>query len=151
MGLVPLKRTEIDQKRETFRMQLRKLRGEPRKKVHCECGFSKDEGEMVCWNSLVSKRSLLPDHRMRQLQCDCCNAWQHYHCYGFTVELPRPGEAHFCYHCLLEGTDEFSLAKLRRLARFRRALWILYNEATGSLSQPAFGKLLRQSSLGFPL
>ena len=85
---------------------------------------------------------------MWQLQCDCCNTWQHYHCYGFAVELPRQGEAHFCYQCLLEGTDEVSLAKLRWLAQFRRALWILYHEDSGSLSQPAFGKLLRRSPFG---
>lgn len=90
----------------------------------------------------------LADNTIWQLQCDCCCTWQHYHCYGFTVEVPRPGDEHFCYNCLLAETDEFSLAKLRRLARFRRALWILYNEGTGSLSQSAFAKLLRRSSLG---
>lgn len=47
MGLVPLKRKELEKKRESVRYQGVALRSRRKKKVHCECGFDEDEGDMV--------------------------------------------------------------------------------------------------------
>ena len=76
------------------------------------------------------------------MQCKCCDTWQHYHCYGFLTNAPS--EEHFCYQCLLEESNEASLNDLRRLAQFRRALFILYEKEPHS--QNAFMKLLGRSA-----
>lgn len=47
MRLVPLKKMEIDKKRESVRYLLRNSKTRIRKSVRCECGFDQDEGEMV--------------------------------------------------------------------------------------------------------
>lgn len=76
------------------------------------------------------------------MQCQCCDAKQHSHCYGFALEEPR--EPHFCYQCLVPESDRFRLEKLKSLARFRRALWIVYTEGYPQL-ETAFAQRLRPS------
>lgn len=81
---------------------------------------------------------------MLQIQCRCCDARQHAHCYGFALEEPR--EPHFCYQCLVPNNDRSRLGKLKSLARFRRALWIAYKEGYPQ-SETAFAQALRLSCL----
>ena len=50
---------------------------------------------------------------------------QHLHCYGFIVH--QPGDEHYCYQCLLEDSEQERLVEMKELARFRRALWMLYD------------------------
>ena len=82
------------------------------------------------------------------MQCDCCGTWQHYHCYGFLHE--HPGKNHFCYQCLFEDVDKPRLEDLKRLAQFRRALFVLYEEKPRSQSalMKILGESIRQSVLG---
>lgn len=79
------------------------------------------------------------------MQCDCCDMWQHYHCYGFF--LGAPGKDHYCYQCLLEDSEKQRLDDLRRLAQFRRALFILYEKEPHS--QRALMELLGMPTSGF--
>lgn len=60
------------------------------------------------------------------MQCACCGTWQHFHCYGFIIDLPR--EQHYCYQCLLEDSPRDRLSDMEQLAYFRRALWIIYDQ-----------------------
>ncbi|KAL6717506.1 hypothetical protein ACLMJK_005421 [Lecanora helva] len=86
--------------------------------VRCQCGHPEEEGAMM--------------------QCECCDTWQHQHCYGYLHQ--SPGKEHFCYQCLLEDRDESRLDDLKRLAQVRRTLFILYEKEPPS--QTAFMRLL---------
>ena len=42
--------------------------------------------------------------------------------------MDLPGDEHYCYQCLLEDSEQERLVEMRELARFRRALWMLYDD-----------------------
>ena len=80
------------------------------------------------------------------MQCGCCHMLQHAHCYGFLSTAPR--DEHFCYQCLLEDSDKPRLEDLRRLAQFRRVLFVLHKE--NPHSQSALAKTLGNATTERP-
>jgi len=71
--------------------------------VLCQCGYNKDEGDMV--------------------ECTYCNTWQHLHCYGYTgASDPRLPDDHICYQCLMGDEEQATLTKLQALALKRRGM-----------------------------
>ncbi len=73
MRLVPLKRMEINKKKESFVGQKGKSKARIRPKIHCECGYDKDEGEMVYCKDLIGIScawlTMDPAAAMRVLRC----------------------------------------------------------------------------------
>ena len=114
--------------------------------VRCECTNNREEGSMVYLERrcLWSERALT----LMQVQCDICDYWQHYHCYGFQSRKPK--EIHVCYTCLVVSSDKPRLQDLEDLARYRRALWFLYGQDSGQSqdypkSQTSYGKMIGDS------
>ncbi|KAM0676814.1 hypothetical protein BDAP_002632 [Binucleata daphniae] len=72
----------------------------------CLCGVNNDDGDM--------------------LQCDKCDAWMHTVCCGFfsNTDKRMPEKEYICDFC----KKEFSLEYLRKIAMYRRALSVIYNE-----------------------
>ena len=109
--------------------------------VRCECAHNQEEGSIVG----IEKRAIEHVLTSTQVRCDVCDYWQHHHCYGFQVKKPK--EIHVCYTCLIVESDQLRFRDLTDLARFRRALWLLYGQDSGQsqhypTSQTAYGKLL---------
>lgn len=92
-------------------------------KAQCTCGVDIKEGRMV---SLAETGNFAGDLLSQQIQCDCCDTWQHRHCYA--VEKVSLGETHVCYKCLLEDSEEELLRNMQQIARLRRALWIIRSQ-----------------------
>ena len=140
MRLVHWKWLEMIAKREVLRI----ARPETSAKqveytVRCECGFGREEADMV--RGIVIKSGCAFVDSGEQMQCGCCDTWQHGHCYGFVAR--KPCDEHFCYRCVLENSDVDRLQGLKGLAKFRRAIWLAYQgEYPGSLAK--FAKMLRQ-------
>ncbi|KAL8695143.1 MAG: hypothetical protein Q9218_000311 [Villophora microphyllina] len=91
--------------------------------VHCQCGFAREEGEMVSMH-ILREVGVVLTKCYKQVQCSFCNTWAHLHCYGYlSQEFP---EVHACYRCLFESYDDARLGELQDLALTRRCLWMLY-------------------------
>ena len=112
--------------------------------VRCECGVGRKEGNIVRIKVRISGGAIA-DWEL-QLQCNCCEEWQHTHCYGFLLNTLI--DEHFCYSCLLEESDVGRSQELKRLTQFRRAIWLAYREDyPGSLRK--FSKVLCQCTNHF--
>lgn len=58
--------------------------------------------------------------------CDCCDEWNHAHCYAMDIRDDGfLGEAHVCYSCLLGPSDIDTHVKLQDVAQLRRICWIV--------------------------
>ena len=74
-----------------------------------------------------------------QVQCDCCDTWQHRHCYA--LDGQDLASIHVCYVCLLEDSEKPLLREMRSLSRMRRICWTIRNRAI-SASEQALAELL---------
>ncbi|MCJ1333678.1 DNA binding protein [Thelotrema lepadinum] len=92
-------------------------------RCRCDCEFDKKEGNMV--------------------QCDCCDTWQHRHCYA--IDEQDLGTIHVCYTCLLEDAEMPLLQEMRSLARKRRICWTIRNRVV-STYEPALAGVLGYST-----
>lgn len=94
--------------------------------IQCECDYRYEEGGKVRPVPLVLRPSLPILCSSGQIQCYCCDTWQHNHCYGFVFR--EPWKYHVCYQCLFGTRHKDRLNEMRELAEFRRALWLLYEK-----------------------
>ena len=106
--------------------------------VRCECCCDGEELAMVLPFPLTTS-ICYAKHWVSQLQCICCQKLQHYHCYGFAIEMYV--HEHHCYQCLLEDTHGALLGDMKSLAIFRRALWVLYEKTPSTPAE--FAQKLR--------
>lgn len=74
-----------------------------------------------------------------QIQCDCCDTWQHRHCYALCDQ--NLASTHVCYRCLLGDMEAPLLAKLGCFSRMRRICWVIRYQGHPK-SESAFAKKL---------
>ena len=70
--------------------------------------------------------------------------------------MDQPGDQHLCYQCLLGDLQKDRLERMKQLARFRRALWVIYDrdeDDSARYTQKSFAEKLGQSNQGerYPL
>ena len=97
--------------------------------ILCQCGYAKEEGDMV--------------------QCSCCDTWQHLHCYGYTGndDARLPNE-HICYWCLLGDNEKATYKKLGELAIKRRGMHLAMQKGLKSQTEFAEDLGLEMSRTG---
>jgi len=107
--------------------------------VHCQCGFDKEDGDMVSNCS-----STLPPYRLHsQIECSYCSTWQHVACYGYmNEEDKRIPEVHACYKCLLWEKEGPLLLEMQKLVVTRRAIDVISRR--GYASDTDLARIIRE-------
>ena len=120
-------------------------------KMRCECGVPEAEGQMVRngWNVKAHPAAHDDDaeNKLCQIQCDCCDTWQHKHCYA--LESRSLDDAHACYSCLLEDGEKKLLAKMSEGVRRRRLCWLIERKAVPA-TEGEFATAAGKASRVFP-